>query len=115
MKFPIRSANIPASGGITIATRGVMELIIAVSSTFIPNSLMCIVKYGYNTEIAKSSRIRYYAKTIFKSAIIYLYLILLNYFIVYISNNKNKIRNMHVIKCNKLFTKLLTGCLHKKY
>lgn len=46
LKFPILSATIPASGGMTIATTGVTADMIAVSSTLIPNSLMWIVRYG---------------------------------------------------------------------
>lgn len=53
LKFPILSAIIPASGGINIATTGVTADITAVSSTFMPSSLMWIVKYGYNTKIAE--------------------------------------------------------------
>ena len=40
LKLPIRSAIRPAIGGIIIATIGVTADIIAVSSTFIPSSLI---------------------------------------------------------------------------
>ena len=46
LKLPIRSAAIPAIGGINIATHGVNADMMAVSSTFIPNSRIWIVKYG---------------------------------------------------------------------
>ncbi len=52
----MRSAIIPATGGIKIATHGVNADIIAVSSTFMPSSRIWIVKYGYNTNTAKKRK-----------------------------------------------------------
>lgn len=59
LKLPILSAITPAIGGIIMDTIGVTADIIAVSSTFIPNSLICIVKYGYRTYMAANNKLHF--------------------------------------------------------
>jgi len=56
LKLPIRSATIPATGGMTIATIGSTADMMAVSSTLIPNSFMWMVRYGYSTYRAAATR-----------------------------------------------------------
>lgn len=53
LKLPILSASMPARGGMTIDMTGVTADMMAVSSTLMPSSRMCIVRYGYNTNRAK--------------------------------------------------------------
>lgn len=52
LKLPILSARMPAIGGMMMPTTGVTADMMAVSSTFIPSSLMWMVKYGQSTNMA---------------------------------------------------------------
>lgn len=56
LKLPIRSATMPATGGMTIATIGNTADMMAVSSTLIPISFMWMVRYGYSTYKAAATR-----------------------------------------------------------
>lgn len=58
LKFPTRSAAMPASGGMIMAITGVTAFITAVSSTLMPSSLMWMVRYGYRTKRAAENNMQ---------------------------------------------------------